>query len=360
MTSSSNPSYVLYVDHQGHPAPLSECFYATSARRLSSTVDRQHRPSTVTQVDSAYCPQCLSFHDASSASQLGYCPKPSCVRCPVCTSIVSCSKVDASFCYACGQCDWNSTQCNLKVDASDETTKEEIEEAVIKLGDMLKERRNAGGFQTSAEDHFKQVVAGFETLVKPLPKSSAARSIFKDRRGGDAWSVEALESAMQEKKDSLAAGDSILEGVALQRISLDDEQTLDSTLQNQTVESLAFQALSHGAPIASMAELLPLAVPLRSRKSRRCRAELAEGKPGILLKPKLNPLEGDSSLRTGHGQWWKKVRRHKADLCGWIFASPPPPLLTLRVYFFSIPGFECCPFHAKNANHSPRIQTCGW
>jgi len=40
--------------------------------------------------------------------------------------------------------------------------------------------------------------------------------------------------------------------------------------------------------------------------SRRCRAELAAGRTGILIKPKLNPLEGDTSLRAGHGQWWKK------------------------------------------------------
>ena len=47
-------------------------------------------------------------------------------------------------------------------------------------------------------------------------------------------------------------------------------------------------------------------MPLRAHKSRRCKVEVNEGKPGILLKPKLNPLEGDSSLRSGHGQWWKK------------------------------------------------------
>jgi hypothetical protein len=58
---------------------------------------------------------------------------------------------------------------------------------------------------------------------------------------------------------------------------------------------------------ATRQDLLPLSIPLRVRTSRRCRAELAEGRPGILVKPKLNPLEGDSSLRTGHGQWWKKV-----------------------------------------------------
>jgi hypothetical protein len=38
--------------------------------------------------------------------------------------------------------------------------------------------------------------------------------------------------------------------------------------------------------------------------------ELSKGKPGILIKSKINPLDGDTtSSRTGHGQWWKKVQR---------------------------------------------------
>ena len=62
--------YVLYVDHEKHPAPLSMCYHATGARRLSSTVDR-YPPATLTEVDSAYCPQCLSYHDAASAARMG-------------------------------------------------------------------------------------------------------------------------------------------------------------------------------------------------------------------------------------------------------------------------------------------------
>lgn len=62
--------YVLYVDHAGHPAPLSLTFHATGARRLSSPVSR-YPPATLTEVDAAYCPQCLSYHDAASAARLG-------------------------------------------------------------------------------------------------------------------------------------------------------------------------------------------------------------------------------------------------------------------------------------------------
>ena len=62
--------YVLYVDHAKHPAPLSMCYHATGARRLSSAADR-YPPATLTEVDSAYCPQCLSYHDAASAARMG-------------------------------------------------------------------------------------------------------------------------------------------------------------------------------------------------------------------------------------------------------------------------------------------------
>ena len=307
---TSDPAYVLYVDHQGHPAPLSECFHATASRRLSSTVDRVHRPSTVTQVDSAYCPQCLSFHDAPSATQLGFCPKPTCLTCPLCLSIVSCNKVDAALCFTCGRCDWNSIQCGLKIDGTPgPTTKEDIINAVAQLSTMLQERRQ--GVQVKAvETHYQTMVAAWEGVVKTGPKSSAALAAVRlpfqrGRIAEENWSVQALESSMQSKKEGLKPN-AVLGGQTLQRISLEEETSIDAGLQGISVESLSLQALTQ-APTQSMADLLPLPVPLRSRKSRRCRAELAEGKPGILLKPKLNPLEGDSSLRTGHGQWWKKV-----------------------------------------------------
>jgi len=315
--------YVLYVDHQGHPAPLSECFHATASRRLSSTVDRQHRPSTVTLVDSAYCPQCLSFHDASSAAQLGYCPKPTCVQCPLCTSVVTCLKLldehnnhQPVFVYSCGRCSWNSSHCNLSVAAAagDEVTKEQIISAVAELAEQLKARREGSGGK-AAEEYYKQMIGAWENIVKPMPRSSSNSTVnilFRPPKivEEEYWSVESLEASTKKKQDALsaAASENILSTVPLQHISLEEEPALDPALQDQPVNSFFLQGLHNTAGVKSMTDLLPLAVPLRSRKSRRCRAELAEGKPGILLKPKLNPLEGDSSLRTGHGQWWKKVR----------------------------------------------------
>lgn len=209
-------------------------------------------------------------------------------------------------------------QCNLKVDGSSaEATKDEAAAALTQLSEMLQERRKAGGFSSAAEEHYQNMMTAWDNMLKPMPKSGApARSFpFKGKRRADdpeSWSVEALETEIQKKKEASAEEmATVVGGQTLQRIPLEDEKTLDGRLQGLPVDSIAFQALT-SAPTMSMADLLPLEIPLRSRNSRRCRAELAEGKPGILVKPKLNPLEGDSSLRTGHGQWWKKVRPPKA------------------------------------------------
>jgi hypothetical protein len=95
-----------------------------------------------------------------------------------------------------------------------------------------------------------------------------------------------------------------------------DDLTVDESLTNLSVVAFQLQALHNGLlgtgsqpqqeRSIGRKDLLPIPIKLRPRKSRRCRAELREGRAGILLKPRLNPLEGDSSLRSGHGQWWKK------------------------------------------------------
>lgn len=324
-TSNNPPAYVLYVDHQGHAAPLSQCFHATASRRLSSTVDRQHRPSTTTQVDSAFCPQCLSFHDASSASNLGYCPKPTCLQCPLCTSVVSIRKStegENCFFYKCGRCTWDSKQCQLTVPSTSSDvlpSKEEMATAMAQLADTLQQRRIAIDPDKVTEKHYRTMVDTWEGLVKPHP-SSAARKILpgaKKREQGErdgVWSIDALEKSVQQKQQTWNQTiDSVVGGQGIQKISLDDDNDttmLDPSLQDLSVLSVALQQQqppTTATAINSLSKLLPLPIPLRARKSRRCRAELGEGRPGILLKPKLNPLEGDSSLRTGHGQWWKKV-----------------------------------------------------
>ncbi|KAL3921542.1 MAG: hypothetical protein SGILL_002695, partial [Bacillariaceae sp.] len=185
---------------------------------------------------------------------------------------------------------------------------DQVEKASIELGIQWKtlvEQRNQ-----SSEEHYKSMLSTLTGLAKDQVKgmrSSTNRyfSTVTTKRtidGPEGWSIKALEDSIEERENVYAAyNDQTIGGQEVPLVSLIADQPLHESLQGQHIESILSQQ-NCGAMTESMNDILPLAVPLRPRKSRRCRAELAEGRPGILLKPKLNPLEGDSSLRTGHGQ----------------------------------------------------------
>lgn len=364
-STMSQNAFVLYVDHQGHPAPLTECFHATASRRLSSSIPDRFPPSTITEVDSAYCPHCLSFQDVASAVRQLYCIKPACQRCPICTTVLTVvPQVEANTatakssststsgdnadsnppfyvcCYQCGNCQWTSKECHLtaplEVVDGEMIGKLELARAAEELGTTLNQRRTleprqqlnsyaahvhetwkhygkptrtgrVTGIGTGAAAGITAAGGGSTSQYPRLPLSSLPKL---DRPEG--WSLEMLEKSLGLKREQRYALGSpewpTLDGmIKVERIlSLDMElKPLDESLADLSLHVLHSQILPW--TIHHRQDLLPLPIPLRVRRSRRCRAELAEGRPGILLKPKLNPLEGDSSLRTGHGQWWRKV-----------------------------------------------------
>lgn len=326
MTNDEGPAFVLYVDHQGHPAPLGLSYHATASRRLTSSVDR-HPPSSVTEVDSAYCPQCLSFHDTNTAGNLGYCPNATCRLCPICGSVASVAVAELSCFYKCGMCDWDSKPCQLitSLDASackdGEVDLSALEKATTELLSQWEAKKEESNKE--ADDHFsnmqktlveiaKEHVKGHRSSNHRVPSSGL---VTKYRQDGDlkGWSIEALEESQRLRKQKMESSiKQIVGGKSLQQIPLDDPEEKEELLYHPSFEGLTAETILSQDTAQNIAiskdMMLPLPIPLRPRKSRRCRAELAESRPGILVKPKLNPLEGDSSLRTGHGQWWKKVR----------------------------------------------------
>jgi hypothetical protein len=202
-----------------------------------------------------------------------------------------------------------------------EVSLEEVEKASIELLSQWKAKK--GESLEMAEDHFSNMAKTMVGLAKDHVKgqrSSSTRRVFstglasKHSQDVDlkSWSISALESFQRIRNDKIESSiNQPIGGKSLKQISLDsgeeDEPLYRPSFQGLSAETILSQELG-GNVAGSIETLLPLPIPLRPRKSRRCRAELAESRPGILVKPKLNPLEGDSSLRTGHGQWWKKVR----------------------------------------------------
>jgi hypothetical protein len=199
--------------------------------------------------------------------------------------------------FRCGYCSWTSKECNLTVPvtlADNEMAKEQLLKARAELLAMLQTKIE----DSEASNHYNNMLTALESIAKDELKRRKNVSHYKSQKTVGTWSVEALEASIrtrQEKKQQTIVGDQSL-------IPITTEQSLDTSLGTVDPTTLLFQSTN----TSSKSHLLPLLMPLRPRLSRRCRAELQEGRPGILVKPKLNPLEGDSSLRSGHGQWWKK------------------------------------------------------
>jgi hypothetical protein len=217
--------------------------------------------------------------------------------------------------YRCGRCDWTSQQCSLvtpiAVDSSGVVSVDDLEKASEELLSLWTHKRSQR--DQSSDEYFKHMLQTLEGIAKEHVKGQ--RSTFswmptanaRRKEGPEGWSIESLEDSLLDRKKLMSAAFSeTVGGQDLRFASLLVDQNLDESLEGRSAEALLLQG--DGEPPMLLASLLPLPIPLRPRKSRRCRAELKEGRPGILLKPKLNPLEGDSSLRTGHSQWWKKVR----------------------------------------------------
>ena len=100
MSSKPRLPTVLLSDVNGFWCELSQLYWSQQTCTLVS----RHPLSSVEEVLSLYCPQCLArYSDDEAFASHGYCS--TCLQCPYCTSIVSNSGARAN----CLNCAWSST-----------------------------------------------------------------------------------------------------------------------------------------------------------------------------------------------------------------------------------------------------------
>jgi dynactin-4 len=337
-TKASPQGAVLYIDHARHLTPLTLTYHATASRHLTSGRSDIIPPSTSVEVETAYCPRCLTFCDAASAStSLGVCQKDAggCKDCPLCFSTVSISIDKESstethlIChYVCGHCSWSSQDSGVTVSADklleysnndDIDEKEAEKQRMSAISEITEELENC--FQRKVSERNQNGDALFHSIGEMWAKREQdeerrkrmmiSSTIINESKKNEktAWSLGALEDSLVEKKRELislydSSAEKGVEGKSSPNSVYDNSQNENQKLP--TSQQMAAQmSLTITAPRYQNG-LLPLPVRYRTRVSRRCRAEQSAGRTGILVKPKLNPLEGDTSLRAGHGQWWKK------------------------------------------------------
>lgn len=332
-SSSAGQAYVLYVDQYQHPAPLSDCFVAAtttstvpintasvstdgsslSSRQqsvwaLSTSIPRFPKTTTTRTVDSAYCGQCLKFYDASTAvTTLGNkCPQNvTCQQCPLCLAAVTPTvKMTLSdsrvYYYHCNVCQWHSQHsCSVSTDslsttASTSTTARDLATLAVALERARDHNDNQndprGSYAADVQAHFASCVQAWSTMD----------------------SLKRGRQLSASTPTTIATPPSIVP-LTMQDTDITTDTLLPCSVSDGALSTIAWQMQpcvvrrrQHDRNVALSSKLLPLPTTLRFRWSLRSVPELEESRPGILVKPKLNPLEGDSSLRTGHTQWWKK------------------------------------------------------
>eukprot|EP00804_Cyclotella_cryptica_P012601 CCRYP_014734-RA/>CCRYP_014734-RA protein AED:0.23 eAED:0.23 QI:0/-1/0/1/-1/1/1/0/571 len=345
---------ILYIDHANHLTPLTLTYHATSARHLTSGRTDVIPPSTSVEVDSAYCPRCLTYCDVASAS-LGFCQVDldsgssssavSCKDCPVCFSPLAISIDDVGPCdasagasprlicqYLCGHCQWSSRECGvtsnadklleLRTDQSDAARENDLEkqrqmviadaskQLELCLRQKLESKNRVGDelFQSLC-DTWKQKEKN-EERKRRLGLGTLEKSNAINLTNEKSWSLGVLEQALEEKKKSISSTGTVKQVANNSNVEATDGQGVATSKSEPVIiptpQQVAAQMAISTATPRLRSDLFPLPVPFNARVSRRCLAEQAAGRTGILVKPKLNPLEGDSSLRAGHGQWYKK------------------------------------------------------
>jgi hypothetical protein len=95
--------------------------------------------------------------------------------------------------------------------------------------------------------------------------------------------------------------------------------------RHSNLTDLSQRQRGSSASCAALASsLLPDRVPLRPKKMLRCRKDVRDGKLSILIQPKANPLEGDSSFKM-QGKWWTKDSS-AVHFVPSLFVTRPPSL----------------------------------
>ena len=304
-------------------APLLLCYLGTGSRELS---DRNDNQSVFSEIDStAYCPQCLKYRDVNTAvTQMNGCCD-TCRACPHCQSPLQIMSDgdDGSYFYHCGYCRFNSKKnCHPSIMTKINTTN---------IQEDLNQQCNLQYEQHSGNDEFQKLLHLWATPPTPTMKESNDKMPIQQSFQKD-WDIEKLEQLTLSKQNQYSLNMESLSSPELNTADNEDtKKEMHSLITNTPINTTIVLSTYTDTPYSVD---LPYPIPLHTRKIHRCRKELAAGRTGILIKPKPNPLEGDSSLRSGHGQWWKKVISFYQQHISFIFLYHANIFLFSLIFFF--------------------------
>lgn len=286
---------LLFMDYNGWWAPLTSLYYSTSSKVLVS----RHPESSIEEITSYYCPQCLDpYSDIDAQLYRNKCS--SCFVCPLCESPLAIVALDSnSSCFQCKMCSWRSDGCNII--GNDES---EVGELVLE-----KERDDlvSDAFQALYTSY-----AGTESQSRHYEKESHRPTRSRQLR----YTWDDMNAKLEHTRESSSLDPrseselyNYMKAANLFNQSLidEDEETMLKTSSLTSLSSLKHRINRDNHGQSPLVDLLPpKRVRLRTKRMVRCRKDVKENKMSILVQPKSFPLEGDSSHNLHKGKWWTK------------------------------------------------------
>ncbi|RLN58982.1 hypothetical protein BBJ29_001484 [Phytophthora kernoviae] len=329
---------VRYVCKCGHLAPLSGIFYSETCEKLVCRLPR----CSVEEFESYYCGNLLVNLPSKEASM--YQNRSSrCFSCPTCETALSTAfhEDKQRFFFLCAHCRWDSLDLELFDDDPDslvmmaitrerQAVHEDVFQALHSYYSTLSSSSSTGGSGAMASTSG----AGFgrssslQLLADSMKELQREHQMKKFRlqrmseMGG--WKYDQVLTKVQEKEKWLLEQrkEHQWPELAKQLAALPTEGTSWSEdLPDKSREML--EQLSKTSAMGEISnvhqrllnpldqswdanQLFPSRPLLRVKRTWRCVESIKRGTAGILVKPQISPMSGDSSLPVS-ASWFKKA-----------------------------------------------------
>ncbi|ETV97063.1 hypothetical protein H310_09887 [Aphanomyces invadans] len=236
--------------------------------------------------------------------------------CPDCKSTLQTIKHD-KYMFFCAHCRWDSDSIQLTDEDPDTlmmvaNTREREEHVfdVLLSHYQQKAAQTSGPHHTGTRSTSKRSVTTVSSS-RFLKQSLANRKQSVLQRN---WKMEDLEMKL---KETLSTAASAVDATLVEKCRLKVPQherfhSVDAVKAAQTHDMAVVSTLAQRnlcTPLLQsrdVSALFPSRPDLRVKRSWRCVESMASGAPGILVKPQINPMTGDSSMVVA-ASWWKKA-----------------------------------------------------
>jgi len=212
---------------------------------------------------------------------------------------------------ACPFCHWRSNAQGVDlVDESEEvlmmmaTARERQAPEKAQLDLLISQFKE--GFERSGGGHHLKAASSSSSSL-----SSSSSSSTRRRQKKEAWTVADINKKLEDAQlgqKSLLQGAKAADPANADMSHLTYDQVLHGPVIVDMISTLEQRLSVPACQTLDVRSLVPGRVPLRVKTTKRCRKDVENGKPGILVKPNVNPMNADSSrkVKGAAAAWWKK------------------------------------------------------